>query len=562
LSDKKRREGFRQFVRDSSGRLQNVPGDGSAESGAPGGIDWDLMRRELEKIPMPFIRPDLAVHRDELDTPEEVEAFKKKHGLDDLGILLAQEAFNYGGLAFEPTPFGTRNQPGKGLEWKRKSHEPGEVEQGLRKKYANGGTPTPQELALVAQERQMNFRLEDPMGIWRPILRGASMVPFAIAGGMAGGSLLGPLLAGGMGGLGMGAGPAAAIGGGVGSGIGAGATTGALSGDPDNIWKGALVGGATGGVGGGVGALTSNLGPVASGGITGTATGLTGGLGQSALTGDFDLGELLLAAGAGGVTGATGGLLFPGRDPASKLGRQALGKGFNLGTALLDPNDPLAGANAQLDQAELDRAKQMQDAMVKAQEEWKRRMAEGAAAQRAAMLAAQREWQMQWEARRAEYEAKLQAFITEREAQIDEALRAMGVGEGGIGALLAERQAALDAQRQAAEESRQQMIASRDFFPSTLLSEQPVTGEFAPSSVLVPHSPPPVQFGAEGLPASFASYGTPPTPEFSAEGFLPSGSLAGGEPPPSVAPMRAGRRRYSFPTLLGGLTRSPYLMRA
>jgi hypothetical protein len=173
------------------------------------------------------------------------------------------------------------------------------------------------------------------------------------------------------------------------------------------------------------------------------------------------------------------------------------------------------------------------------------------AAQQEGMRAAQQEY----ESRKAEYEAKLQAFLDERQSQIEQALRAMGEAEPGIASLLAERKKGIEAQRKAEADQQAQLIQSREFFPSTLLDK---TGPTDASSVLVPHSPPPVLFGQEGMPVSFGDYSQAPAPEFSTEGFLPSGAT--NQPPPSVAPLGSGVQppRY-FPTLLGGLSRSPYL---
>jgi hypothetical protein len=397
--------------------------------------------------------------------------------------------------------------------------------------------------------------VDDPKALWRQIAKAGLAATFAAAGGIIGGPLAGAAA------VGLGA-PAGGLAAGAAAGAGAGALGGAFGsavgsgGDPDAIWRAALAGGATGGLGGAIGPTTGVL----SGAGKGAATGVAGNLVNQGLSGnDFDWAALAAALGTGAAGGAAAGAAqgaFPGSDVLAKFWTGLAGSTFKgLG------QDPLAGANAQLDQSALDNEKARQDAMQRAQEEWKRKFAEASAAQQAEMLAAQREWQSRMEAHRAEYEAKLQAFLAERETQIAEALRAMGVGEGGIGSILADRQKQMETQRAEEASQRAALIESRQFFPSELLSESGPLQDFAQSSVLVPHSPPPIQFGAEGLPASFAHYGGQPTPEFSAEGFLPSGATGDGVSPPSVSPMTPTRRRW-VPSLLGGLARQPYLRMA
>ena len=545
LQDPKKREQLRKLLKADASTLEGLgaPERFTPDVGSGGGRDFAGMLRELESIPVPFIRPDITVHQSDVDTPEERTAFLQKHGTDDpLTRRLLEEALQYGGLSVEPTPFGSLSRPGRGLTWKG-----GQTGGPMEAAAMQGGrTLTPSQLSAIAQERAGSFRLDDPKSIQRMAARAALATTFATAAGLGVGGLV--------------AGPAFGIGSGLASGAAAGAAAGGTAsaigsrGDWDDIWKGAAVGGVTGGLGA---ALPAGSG-VAMNAARGAGIGGAGNALSQGLSGDgFDWTQLLAALGAGGATGAASGLGSTGNPGLDKVLKMGGDFGSSVGKSFLNPRDPLAGANAQLDQRELQREGAMQDAMTTAQAEWIARFREAQGARRQAMLEAQREWQSQLEGKRAEYAAKLQAFISERESQIAEALRAMGASEGGIGALLAERKAAQDAERAEAEQARQATIRSRDFFPSALLEQAPGTGEFATSGVLVPQSPPAVQFGAEGLPASFASYGAPQTPEFSAEGFLPSGSLPP-ESSPAVAPMGRGRRR-PFPTLLGGLSRQPYL---
>lgn len=565
LRDPKNREEFRKLLRGDADTLQALQIDPNS---IWAGRDFSQQRENLDAVPVSFLGPDVTVKRSEVDTPEEAIRFLQAHGGDsEINRRMLKAALNYGGLAVEPTPFGFLTPHPFGTEWYRPKHEPGEIEARILQKYASGGEPTDAELSAIAQERQGSFRLRDEDAIRHMASKASLAGIFALGAGLVGGGAVAPALGLSSGGFGAGA-VAGAAAGGAGSAVGGG-------GDIDDIWKGILLGGLSGGIGGGIGGAVG-------GGTTGNILGGAAGAGASnaagqGLSGDgFDWQKFLLAIGSGAAGGAAGGLF--GNSETGDRGEWDWLRGYSqpgggspldmfarfgtgLGSSLLKGlgNDPFAGPNAQLDQRELERIKAQEDAMAKAQEEWKRRYAEAAGAQREAMLAAQREWQQQWEAQKAEYEAKLQAFLAEREAQIGEALKAMGVGEGGIGALLAERQEAIRAAKEQQALNEQQLIESRQFFPSQLLEQSPGDSEFATSGVLVPHSPPSVLFGQEGLPASFGDYSQTPAPRFSSEGLLPSGSLGHQEPPPMAA---GGRRapRY-FPTLMGGLTRSPYLMR-
>lgn len=530
---------------------------------------------QLQGIPVSFLNPSLTVRREDVDTPEEVSRFLNAHGGDTpLNRNLLKAALDYGGLSIEPTPYGTLSRPGSGLEWTRKSNEPGEMETRITNAHRDGSALSPQELSAIAQERQGSFRLEDPMGVWRQVLKGLSTVPFAIGGGYLGGALAAPILGGALGGgagtsVGaIGAAPTAGaagsfIGGspfafGVGSGIAGGAGAGiggsAPSGDPNAIWKAALAGGATGGFGAGLGASGLSSLPGGSA-IAGAATGgASNALSQGLGGGGFDWTKFIQAIGTGGAGGAAGSLGnsdFPG---AGVLGKTLTGIGGSiLGSA---DHDPLASANQQLDANALKREQDQQAQLQAAQEDWKRRYSAASSEAQAAQLEAFRAAQQEFESKKAEYEAKLQAFLDERQSQIEEALRAMGLAEPGISSLLADRQKQIEAAKAEQQQQEAALVESRNFFPSELLTQ---TGDQGASSVLVPHSPPPTLYGQEGLPVSFADYSQGPTPTFSNEGFLPSGAVGGMDTPPAVSPMAAQRAPRYFPTLLNGLTRSPYL---
>jgi hypothetical protein len=513
---------------------------------------------QLQGIPVSFLNPSLTVRRDEVDTPEEMTRYLQAHGGDSpLNRQLLQSALDYGGLSIEPTPYGTLSRPGRGLEWQRKSNEPGELESRLT---ASGRPLTQQELSAIAQERQGNFRLDDPIAIWRQVAKAALAGTFAYAGGAIAGPAIGAL------GVGAGLPGAAAVpgvsagsgfAGGLGS-VGGGAVGGALGagvgsgGDPNAIWQGAL----TGGLGGGLnfatpGTNSPGLSALKGGGIGG-AVNLAG---QGLKGGDIDWTQLAAALGSGAAGGAASALPggFPGSDTLTSFGT-------NIGKSLLTSagHDPLDAANQKLDQNALQREQDMQAGLQAAQDKWKQQYAAASSEAQAAQLEAFRAAQQQWEQQRDEFYAKRDAFIAERQSQIEEALRAMGLAEPGIASLTAERQKQIAAARAEEEKQQASLVESRNFFPSELLSQ---TGDQGASGVLVPHSPPPALFGQEGLPVSFGDYSQAPAPEFSTEGFLPSGSLSG--PPPSVSPMGPGNRPpHYFPTLLGGLSRSPYLRSA
>lgn len=541
LTDPRKREYLRSLLRGEAGEMDaaqlremvfgpDISGDMPRTMAQPDTLN------QLNEIPVPFVRPDVSVRREDIDTPEEASRFLRKYGMDDpVTQQLLRGAYDYGGLSLEPTPFGTMSRPGGGLEWYRPQNEPGELETRLT---ASGRPLTTQELSAIAQERQQSFRLRDPLGIWRQITKGAVALPFAIAGGYLGGAAL----------------PAGLLGG-FGAGAGAGAASGALTGDPDEIWKRALVGGAAGGIGSGVSELVG--GGLAGNILSSGAKSATSAIGGQLLSGDsLDPIDVLTKIASGAAGGAMPDL---GIGP---LGGSLTGLGSGLLQSGLDPNDPLAGVNQQLDQNALKAETDRIEAMKAAQERWKQEYAAASAEQQRLMQERMREWQMQYEQKRSEWMAKFQAWQDAQKDKIAEALKAMGFAEGGIGSLLEEvRAQQAEAQAQAAADEAK-TIESRQFFPSTLLDQTGQQGgEFAQSNVLVPHSPPPVLFGQEGMPASFGDYSQAPAPTFSAEGLLPSGSLRPGQPP-SVAPMGQTRIPRYYASLLGGLTRSPYLRSA
>jgi hypothetical protein len=584
LSDPKFREDLRRMLlgfgaeMDQGGAVSGRPGEGGNETTfAQGSMTPEQWRKvstleRLQEVPVSFLDPSLTVRKDQVDTPEEMGRFLSQHGGDtSLNRQLLQAALNYGGLSIEPTPFGSQQRLNKQLEWDAPDG-PGDIESRL---MAAGRPLTPQELSAIAQERQGAFRIQDDgFGIGRMLGKAALTVPFALAGGYAGGALLGPLLGGaGLAGGGagtslgaIGAAPSAGaassfIGGspalfGVGSGIGAGAGSGfaggavGSGGDPNAAWQSALLGAVSGGLGAGIPSTGgAGFNALKGAGISGVGSSI----GQGLQGDGFDWQKLLQAMVTGGAGGATSGLggNAPGLDILTKLGGMT-------GSALLGGAgaDPLANANAQLDRNAVQREQDQMAAMQDAQNRWKEQYGAAAAEAQAAQMEAFRAAQQEFESKKAEYEAKLQAFLDERQSQIEEALRAMGLAEPGIAGLLQERQKQIEAARAEQEAQRASLVESRNFFPSQLLEQ---TGDQGQSSLLVPHSPPPVLFGQEGLPASYQDYAQQPPPQFSGEGFLPSGSLSG-PPPPSVAPMGQPRTPRYFPTLLNGLTRcSPYL---
>jgi hypothetical protein len=425
--------------------------------------------------------------------------------------------------------------------------EPSAEEVALMERFTKGDLSAAEPLAHLRMGR-LSVRPRDDQGtrdILIPIIIGGIVVGLSAGFGAAASPFVGPIAG-------------AAVGGAAGSASGAAIST---NGDPDAIWKAALLGGATGAAGAAI-PSTGSVGPDA---LRGAAIGAGGSALQQGLSGDeFDWVKFLQAAGTGGATGAAGALTAgprpgdPGFDPNAGTNWPAFLAKFGTGvssnifrTLLADPPD----GNAQISQDAITREQDRAAEMQARQEEWKRRYSEASAEHQRLMQEQWRAAQMEFESKKAEYQTKLQAFLDERKTQIEDALRAMGLAEPGIAGLLADRQKQMDARRAEEESQRAALVESRNFFPSQLLSQ---TGDTGASGLLVPHSPPSVLFGEEGMPASFGDYGAAPAPQFSGEGFLPSGALP--DSPPSVAPMGQNTRspRY-FPTLLNGLTRSPYL---
>jgi hypothetical protein len=588
------RDEFRAMLRGDAEALQNVRSDLGATDRGTSGRDFSQTLAGLNRIPVPFIRPDISVSREEVDTPEKQQQWLlEHHAADPLNTRLLQAALEYGGLAIEPTPYGVMRRPGGGLEWEAKGGEPGQFTDQALQALSQGGTLTPGQLAAAAQEKQANFRLTYPNAIGSMAAKAALGAVFATAAGLMGGAALGPLLGAGATGLGAGGSAAAVPTTGMaalglsatpaalstGTAIGGGVTSGAVQGlmqgrgDLDALWQPMLTGAVTGGVGAGVPyANSGSINALRGAGISG-ATDLL----KQGLKGDgLDWQELAMALGSG-----AGSSLLTGRPEVDASGKTTWTEGLT-GTHALDQflarsaqtgaqgiqamtRDPLANVNAQLDRAAVARETAIQDQMVKAQAEWKRRYGE---AQAEAMAAAQEQMRGQqqayeeklaeFNAKKAEYEAKYQAFLDARNAQIAQALERMGAAQPSIAQLIkeyeTERQKALDERTAAEEKQRSALIQSRQFFPSELLEPAPATEQT--SALGAQAAPPPVQFGAGSpFPTSYTSPGQQPL-QFSTEGFLPSGAMQG-VAAPAVNPLAAPRRRV--PSLLSALSRAPYV---
>lgn len=451
--------------------------------------------------------------------------------------------------------------PGKGFTLSG-SATPEEAE--LEQAFLRGDQLFPAQLSRLANLRMGRYKLPEEAP-WQKALRLLDLTGIGVGLGLASGGSLGGVV-----------GPA--IGGAV-----SGASTSALTGGlkrPNDLWKNALIGGAGGAVGGATAPYTSSLGPIAGGAAQAGIRGGTGAIANWVLKGG-NLTDVPLSVATGAAGGAVSGALGGGALGSAAQGLTSGGlrnliqnttgwgapqaQGPDLASALRDQQN----YQTQLGREQDDWKQRYATALADRQQQF----ADAVAAQQEAIDAKRRELYDAFEQKRgeqvrqqAEYQRQLRAMIDQQMASLTTALEQMGLSEGGAGSLVNQFRQAQDAERAKqeaeAEQARQQTIASRQFFPSALLETSPGTQDFATSSVLVPHSPPPVQFGSGEFPASYSQYAQAEPPTFSAEGFLPSGLGATQSPglatPPVASPL--GARRYPTLTLLNGLTRSPYLM--